>query len=344
MTPKKILVIYTGGTIGMMQAPGKRYLEAVDFRYIRNFFPEVERLTCEIEYFAFDVPIDSSNMLPRIWIDLATMIDNHYDEYDGFVILHGTDTMSYTASALSFMLENLQKPVILTGSQLPVAVLRSDAKENLLTSLEIASHPLNSLAEVAICFDSKVLRGNRTLKFSSEKFQAFVSPHYPPLAESGVDLEFYYHNWLPKKSDQPFTINTKLCSDVGVLKFYPGIPQKMVETIIEAPYLKGIVLETYGAGNLPDFDWVIRCLEKRIQDGLIVVNISQCTAGKVIQERYKNSKTLMNVGVISGHDMILPAAVTKLNYLIGKYDDVELIKIKIKQSLRGELTEARYAV
>lgn len=344
MTPKKIFVIYTGGTIGMMQAPGKKYLEPVDFRFIRDFFPEVERLTCEIEYFAFEKPIDSSNMIPEVWIQLAEMIEKNYDEFDGFVILHGTDTMSYTASALSFMLENLSKPVILTGSQLPVAVLRSDAKENFLTSLEIASHPLNSLAEVAICFDSKVLRGNRTLKFSSEKFQAFVSPHYPSLAESGVDLEFYYHNWLSAKNDQPFTIQTNLCADVGVLKFYPGIPRKMVEAMVNLHNLKGIILETYGAGNVPDFDWVIECLQSRINEGLIVVNISQCTAGKVIQERYKNSKTLMNIGVISGHDMILPAAITKLYYLLGKYDDPELVKMKIKMSLRGELSEARYAV
>lgn len=343
MLPKKILVIYTGGTIGMMQPPGESYLRPVDFKNIRKFLPEIDRLSCEIDYYTFEEPIDSSNMSIDVWQRLARIFAEHYHAFDGFVILHGTDTMEYTSSALSFMLEGLRKPVILTGAQLPVAVIRTDARENLTTSLEIASHQQYTLPEVAVFFDSSLYRGNRTVKYSTERFKAFKSPHYRPLAEAGVDLEFYARYWRQDNETSAFNVQEDLCEHVGLFKFYPGVPRNLVETVIKLPDLKGLVLETYGAGNLPDYPWFIDCLKERIDDGLIVANVSQCTAGRVTQERYKNSNALLKIGVLSGKDMTPAAAVTKLMYLLAKTDNRELIARDFISNLRGELTEHIHA-
>jgi L-asparaginase len=337
LIPRRILVIYTGGTIGMMQAADHAYLTPVDFQNIRRYLPEVDRLSCEIEFVSFSVPIDSSNMSPEIWIQLAELIEVHYASFDGFVILHGTDTMAYTSSALSFMLEGLQKPVILTGAQLPVAVIRTDARENLINSLEIAAHQQYRVPEVGVVFDAKMFRGNRCMKYSSETFQAFVSPLYPPLVQAGVDLEFFPEFWNPV-SDQPFQVHKSLESNVALIKFYPGIPEAAVRSVLDLPEIRGVVLETYGSGSMPGFNWLIDALKERIDSGLIVVNNSQCPAGKVTQERYKNSNTLQSIGVLSGRDMTISASLTKLMYLLGRYDDLHEIKRAVVSNLRGELT------
>ena len=337
MIPRKLLVIYTGGTIGMMQAADHSYLTPVDFQNIRRYLPEVDRLSCEIEFVSFGVPIDSSNMSPEIWIQMVELIEAQYDSFDGFVILHGTDTMAYTASALSFMLEGLSKPVILTGAQLPVAVIRTDARENLINTLEIAANQQFSIPEVGVVFDAKMLRGNRCLKYSSETFQAFVSPLYPPLVQAGVDLEFFPEFWVPR-TDAPFQAHKKMETNVALIKFYPGIQKQMVCALLNLPDMRGVVLETYGAGSLPDYPWLLDALKERIDSGLVVLNNSQCPAGKVSQERYKNSNTLQSIGVLSGRDMTISAALTKLMYLLGRFDDVHEIKKNMVADLRGELT------
>lgn len=337
MYPKKILIIYTGGTIGMIRTERQPYLTPAGFNELRRQIPEIDRLACEMEFYAFETPIDSSSMSPEIWQELAGVIWNNYAEFDGFVILHGTDTMAHTASALSFMFENLTKPIILTGSQLPIDVIRTDARENLVTAIEIASNPDYTLPEVGVYFDTRLLRGNRSLKHSADRFSAFISPNYPALAEVGVNLTYYTEFWRPYPLGEP-KVDTRLDSNVGLLKFYPGIPQLLVETVLSLPTLRGVVLETYGTGNLPDFPWFIRLLTQRIQEGLVVLNVTQCTAGRVKQETYKNSRKLLDVGVVSGRDMTTAAALAKFMSLQGKYTDSETIKRLLGEDLRGELS------
>jgi L-asparaginase len=335
----QILIIYTGGTIGMMSDPKTKVLRPINFEQIMENVPELEKLNCRIMVHSFEQIIDSSNMNPAIWSELAHLIKSNYDNVDGFVILHGSDTMAFTASALSFMLENLAKPVIFTGSQLPISAIRTDAKENLMTSIEIAKakkHDRSRVPEVCIYFDYKLFRGNRAFKYNSSKFEAFRSPNYPILAESGVHLKFSIND-IRQPIDAPFTIHRDLVNDVAVLKLYPGISPKVVETILNAD-VRGIVMETFGAGNTTTDKWFTDLLKNAINSGKVILDISQCKVGTVELGRYETSKELKDMGVANGYDMTYEAAITKMMYLLGQYREPLMIKELLETDLRGELT------
>jgi L-asparaginase len=337
----QILIIYTGGTIGMMSDPVTKTLIPINFEQIMDNVPELEKLNCKIKVHSFEQIIDSSNMNPQIWGELAALIEANYDEVDGFVILHGSDTMAFTASALSFMLQNLDKPVIFTGSQLPISAVRTDAKENLMTSIEIAKAKKNDrsrVPEVCIYFDYKLFRGNRAFKYNSSKFEAFRSPNYPILAESGVHLRFSVND-IREPGTGPLKIHNKLVSDVAVLKLYPGISPKVVETIVNAD-VRGIVMETFGAGNTTTDQWFVDLLKNAIDNGKVILDISQCKVGTVELGRYETSKQLKDIGVANGYDMTYEAAVTKMMYLLGEIDDPKEVKRCLEKDLRGELTES----
>lgn len=335
----QILIIYTGGTIGMMTDPVTKVLKPINFEQIMDNVPELEKLNCKIKVHSFDEIIDSSNMNPAIWSELAGLIADNYDDVDGFVILHGSDTMAFTASALSFMLENLAKPIIFTGSQLPISAIRTDAKENLMTAIEIANAKKNDRArvpEVCIYFDYKLFRGNRSFKYNSSKFEAFRSPNYPILAESGVHLRFSVND-IRQPNNAALTVHNNLTNDVAVLKLYPGIGPKVVEAILGAD-VRGIVMETFGAGNTTTDQWFIDLLKQAIDSGKVVVDISQCKVGTVELGRYETSKQLKDIGVANGYDMTYEAAVTKMMYLLGQSDDPKQVKELMEVDLRGELT------
>ncbi|MDB5143876.1 MAG: asparaginase [Mucilaginibacter sp.] len=335
----QILIIYTGGTIGMMSDPKTKVLRPINFEQIMENVPELEKLNCKIMVHSFEQIIDSSNMNPAIWSELAHLIKDNYDNVDGFVILHGSDTMAFTASALSFMLENLDKPVIFTGSQLPISAIRTDAKENLMTAIEIAKakkHDRSRVPEVCIYFDYKLFRGNRAFKYNSSKFEAFRSPNYPILAESGVHLKFSIND-IRQPIDAPFTVHRDLVSDVAVLKLYPGISAKVVETILNAD-VRGIVMETFGAGNTTTDKWFTDLLKNAINSGKVILDISQCKVGTVELGRYETSKELKDMGVANGYDMTYEAAITKMMYLLGQYREPLMIKELLETDLRGELT------
>jgi len=335
----QILIIYTGGTIGMMSDPKTKVLRPINFEQIMENVPELERLNCKIMVHSFEHIIDSSNMNPDIWSDIAGLIKDNYDKVDGFVILHGSDTMAFTASALSFMLENLSKPVIFTGSQLPISAIRTDAKENLMTAIEIAKakkHERSRVPEVCIYFDYKLFRGNRAFKYNSSKFEAFRSPNYPILAESGVHLKFSIND-IRQPVEGPLKVHKKLASDVAVLKLYPGISPKVVENILGAD-VRGIVMETFGAGNTTTDKWFTDLLKGAISDGKVILDISQCKVGTVELGRYETSKELKDMGIANGYDMTYEAAITKMMFLLGQYEDPMIIKELLETDLRGELT------
>ncbi len=335
----QILIIYTGGTIGMMSDPKTKVLRPINFEQIMENVPELEKLNCKIMVHSFEEIIDSSNMNPRIWSEIAQLIKSNYDHVDGFVILHGSDTMAFTASALSFMLENLAKPVIFTGSQLPISAIRTDAKENLMTAIEIAKAKKNDRArvpEVCIYFDYKLFRGNRAFKYNSSKFEAFRSPNYPILAESGVHLKFSIND-IRQPVEGPLCVHRKFESDVAVLKLYPGISAKVVETILSSD-VRGIVMETFGAGNTTTDPWFTDLLKSAIGSGKVILDISQCKVGTVELGRYETSKELKDMGVANGYDMTYEAAITKMMFLLGQYDDPLIIKELLETDLRGELT------
>ncbi|HEY0612386.1 MAG TPA: type I asparaginase [Chitinophaga sp.] len=336
----KILIIYTGGTVGMIFDEKTKALRPIGFNEIRNNLPELYRMGIDFYVYAFNPPIDSSDMQPEIWVELASIIEDRYDRYDGFVILHGSDTMSFTASALSFMLENLSKPVILTGSQLPIGKIRTDAKENIITAMEIAATRQNGhvmVPEVCIYFDFSLFRGNRSKKYNAEKFEAFYSMNYPPLAEAGIDIK-YKHQFMLQQPAEPLKVHKNMDDNVTVLKVFPGITRKAVEATLSVPGLKGVILETFGNGNANTQPWFIDSLRKVIEQGAIVVDITQCDGGSVELGRYETSQYLKEIGVISGHDMTFEAAITKLMFVLGQELPLEEAKRMIETPLRGELT------
>lgn len=339
---QKVLLIYTGGTIGMNRNPATGALEPFRFEHLLNNVPELEQFDTEIETFQFQPPIDSSDMNPSLWQHLAHIIADQYNRFDGFVILHGTDTMAYTASILSYMFENLTKPIILTGSQLPIGQLRTDGKENLITSIEIASacdkegHAI--VPEVCIYFSGCLLRGNRTTKQSAENFHAFESFNYPHLANAGIHITYNKENILKPDWNRPMTPHFNLDANVIVFTVFPGIPENIVRHVLESPSLRAIVMRTYGSGNAPQLEWLSELLTNATQKGKIIINISQCMAGTVEMGRYGTGYHLKTAGVISGFDSTVESAVTKLMYLQGRYDDSQLIRTLMQRSIRGEIS------
>ncbi|MTI28049.1 asparaginase, partial [Fulvivirga kasyanovii] len=335
-----ILIIYTGGTLGMVHDE-KGALIPFDFSSILNHVPSLRQLELNLTVISFEEPIDSSNIGPDDWVKIGQIIFENYNDFHGFVVLHGTDTMAFTASALSFMLENLGKPVIFTGAQLPISSLRSDARENLITALEIASsksegRPL--VPEVCIYFDYVLLRGNRSKKVQSLHFDAFESENYPTMAESGVVINYNTPAIRQIEGDKPLALHSKFDPRVVILKLYPGITREAVKAILDIEGLRGVVLETFGSGNAPTSAWFIDLIKEAIDKGIIILNVSQCPGGRVIQGRYDTSQQLNELGVIEGADLTLEAAITKLMMVLGEEEDQVQIKKRLIEPICGELT------
>ena len=337
----KVLVLYTGGTIGMIKDPESGHLGSVDFNSVYEHIPELNRLQIDITTQSFKTPVDSSEMSSNDWTRIAKVIEREYNHFDGFVILHGTDTMSFAASALSFMIQDLRKPIIFTGSQLPIGVIRTDGKENLITALEIAaakdSNGESIIQEVAVYFEYSLYRGNRSSKVSSNQFEAFQSPNYTEIAIAGVNIEYKWGSLLRTKSDKP-TFLLKASSSIALIKLFPGFDIAIYKELFNITRTKGIVIESFGSGNAPSNLDFQKHLSSFIKSGGIVLNITQCSSGEVKQGAYKTSSFFNKAGVVSGRDMTTEAAVTKLMFLLGNYDDLDRVKELLSISIAGEIT------
>jgi L-asparaginase len=336
-----VMLIYTGGTIGMVNDPVTGSLIPVDFEHISDQVPELRKFGFDIRSVSFDPVSDSSNVDPDIWIKIATAIEKNYNNFDGFVVLHGTDTMAYSASALSFMLENLNKPVVFTGSQLPIGVLRTDGKENLITAIEIAASYHNDypmVPEVSIYFDSKLTRGNRTTKISAEHFDAFDSPNYPPLADVGLHIRFNTGMISNSSRGKDLVVHKSFDNNIAVLKMFPGINPNFFRAVLNSEGLKALIIETFGSGNAPTYSWFIDGLKEFISRGGIILNITQCHGGSVEMGLYETSRDMLAAGVLSGKDITSEASVTKLMHLLGRYNDKEKLVASINRSLSGEIS------
>lgn len=324
----------------MMEDARTGQLKPFDFKHLTEQIPELNKFDVTLSAVSFDNPIDSSDMQPSVWIEIAKHIEKNYDKVDGFVVLHGSDTMSFTASALSFMLENLDKPVILTGSQLPIGMIRTDGKENLITAIEIAAAKEKGkpiISEVCIYFEYQLYRGNRTHKFNSEHFQAFQSANYPVLAEAGVHLK-YNRSAIRTEKAKKLKVHTTLDPNIAILKMFPGITKNVVEAILNAKKVKAVIIETFGSGNATTQKWFIDAVKKAIDNGIIILNITQCNAGKVEQGKYATSAAFKKIGVIGGADITTEAAVAKLMFVLGATSDKKEIEKLLKSDLRGEMT------
>lgn len=338
----KVLLIYTGGTIGMGQNPLTGALEPLDFNHLVESMPEFQLIKTDIDVYQFTPPIDSSEMSPNKWAQLVRIINRNYDNYDGFVVLHGTDTMAYTASALSFMLEGLTKPVILTGSQLPIGQLRTDGKENLVTSIELAALKDEQgharVPEVCIYFSGVLLRGNRSTKINADGFNAFDSFNYPHLCEAGVSFSFHDHHILKPDFSKRMQAHLTMDTNVVVFSLFPGIQEGILRQVLQLQSLRGIVMRSFGSGNAMKSSWLMYLLKEATLRGIVIVNISQCVAGTVEMSRYDTGYQLKDIGVISGHDSTVEAAVTKLMYLQARYNDPNTIRNLMSRSIAGEIT------
>ena len=336
-----VLLLFTGGTISMSEDPSTGALRPIDFDRLLDYMPEIKQTGIRIKSIPFLPLIDSSDVQPQVWEELTKIIDENYDEYDGFVVLHGTDTMAYTASALSFMLENLSKPVIFTGAQLPIGMMRSDAKENLLTAIEIAAAKENGqsiVPEVCIFFEDTLFRGNRTTKKNAEHFNAFNSYNYPPLAKAGVHIKYFRSYIHYPHAGTKLRVRSKIDQNIAILKLFPGISEHTVKAILNIPGLKAVVLESFGAGNAPRRVWFYDALKDATDRGILIVNKTQCSTGSVEMGRYETSLNLVNAGVMSGYDCTTEAIVTKLMYLLGEYNSLDDVKHRLSSSICGEMT------
>lgn len=338
-----LLLIYTGGTIGMKEDINDQTLKPFDFSQIVEEVPEIRKFAFKIDSYTFDPLIDSSDVEPSLWQSLASLISDRYEDYDGFIILHGTDTMSYSASALSFMLDGLTKPVIFTGSQLPIGVPRTDGKENLILAVEIASakdidgHA--KVPEVCVCFGSMLMRGNRTSKVNADVFRAFCSPNFPALAEAGINIR-YAEELIRKPLDwyQSLKINSKLDTRVGILKIHPGITPEVVRYFLYSPETRAVIIETYGSGNAPSGQWFVDIVREAVESGKIIVNVTQCLTGTVNMNIYATGKYLEKAGVVNGYDSTTESALAKLFFLMGKSPDNEWVRQMMARNLKGEIS------
>ena len=338
-----ILIIYTGGTIGMKADPADQTLKPFDFSQILEEVPELSKFACRIDSYTFDPLIDSSDVEPAMWQRLACVIRDRYADYDGFLVLHGTDTMSYSASALSFMLDGLDKPVVFTGSQLPIGVPRTDGKENLISAVEIASAKTPDgkamVPEVCIFFGAKLMRGNRTTKVSAEQFDAFGSPNLPPLAEAGISIRYNLPLIRRPSPGVPFSIDTRLDTRVSILKIHPGITPQVVKNILLGEETRAVIIETYGSGNAPTKPWFLDIVRQARSMGKVLVNVTQCPSGCVNMNLYATGKPLLEAGTVSGYDSTTESALAKLFHLLGGCPDNERVKALFDEDLKGEISK-----